>query len=300
MRKLFCSLTTLSVVLLIVPAAWTGDEKSPAPEETAVQGRAKALIAAFNKGDAAAVAAFWTENGDYVDEDGHRYQGRKAIEDYFQKMFAAAKGAKLRIHRTSLRVVRPDLAIADGIMEVFPPGGGPSTSARYTAVQVKQEGKWYIESIRDAVAVAPSQARKLEDVAWLVGDWTDEGKKSEQLHFSFSWAENDNFITGHFDTSMQDVPLVGGTLWIAWDPAAKGIRSWVFDSTGSISEASWLKNGNKLISKTTTTLPAGKRATSTTVLTRIDADHITVQWTRRAVEGKPLPDSKVVKLVRVE
>ena len=33
---------------------------------------------------------FWTPDGDYMDEEGHLYQGRKAIEESFQKLFAAA------------------------------------------------------------------------------------------------------------------------------------------------------------------------------------------------------------------
>jgi hypothetical protein len=35
--------------------------------------RAKEFIAAFNKGDARAVASFWTPEGDYVDQVGRTY-----------------------------------------------------------------------------------------------------------------------------------------------------------------------------------------------------------------------------------
>jgi uncharacterized protein (TIGR02246 family) len=300
MKRLICSLATMSTAVLLVPTAWPGATERPAPQEKALHAaRAKAMIAAFDKGDAAALAAFWTANGDYMDEGGRRYQGRKAIEEYFEKLFAASKGARLHVHRTAFRLVRPDLAIADGIMEVVPPGGGPTTSARYTSVQVKQDGQWLIESLREAAATPPSQAEKLEDVAWLVGDWTEESKKGEQIHLSYSWAENNNFLVGQFTTTLKEVPLAGGTQWIAWDPAARSIRSWVFDSTGSISEATWTRAGDQFFSKTTTTLPDGKRATSTNVVTRLDPDHMTVQWTRRAVDGKALPDTKVVKLVRL-
>jgi uncharacterized protein (TIGR02246 family) len=269
----------------------------------AIQARNKAMIAAFNKGDAAAVAAFWAKNGDYMDEGGKRYQGRKAIEGYFARLFAAGKGARTRIHRTAFRFARPDLAIGDGIIEVFPPGGGPSTSSRFTAVQVKRGGKWYFESVREAVVTPPTQAEKLEDVGWLVGDWAEEaskGGKGGQAHMSFSWAENNNFIVNHFATTLEDVPVAGGTQWIAWDAAAKSIRSWVFDSTGSISEATWRRDGDRLVSKTQTILPSGKTASMSTVVTRIDANHVTVQWTNRSVDGKPLADTKVVKLARVQ
>src|SRR6516162_3773754 len=98
MNKLRWSVAALGIVLLIAPTAWTGDEKIPSADEKAIQANSKAMIAAFNKGDAKALASCWTENGDYMDEGGRRIQGRAAIEAYFQKMFHAGKGAELRVH----------------------------------------------------------------------------------------------------------------------------------------------------------------------------------------------------------
>jgi uncharacterized protein (TIGR02246 family) len=300
MKKVLWSVAVLTVGLLLVPVAWTGGQKIPASEEEAFQANAKSLIAAFNKGDAKTMAAFWTENGDYMDEGGRRVQGRPAIEEYFQKLFNAGKGAQLRIYKTGFRLVRPDLAIGDGVMEVIPPGGGPSTSARYTTIQVKQDGQWYIESVREAVVTPPTQAEKLADVSWLIGAWVaDDGKKGASMTMDFSWAENNNFIVNRFTNTVQDVPVAGGTQWIAWDPAAKTIRAWVFDSTGSISEASWVKDGNRLTTKTMTTLPDGRKASSNNIVTRLDDNCFTLKMTNRSVDGQPQPDSQEFKLKRV-
>jgi uncharacterized protein (TIGR02246 family) len=287
----------LGLALLSAAAVWAG---GGAAEEQALQARSKALVAAFNRGDAKAIAEFWTENGDYMDELGRRYQGRKAIADYFQKLFVAGKGAELRVHRTAFRLVGPDLAIGDGIMEVIPPGGAPPTHSRYTAVQVKRDGEWLIESVREAVVTAPAHSEKLEELSWLIGGWANENNKGPAMNFSFSWAENNHFIVGHFATTLQNVPVAGGTQWIAWDAASKSIRSWVFDSTGSISEATWARDGNRLTSSTTTTLPDGKRATATNIVTLVDPLHLSWQSTRRAVDGKELPDTEVVTLKRVQ
>jgi hypothetical protein len=116
---------------------------------------------------------------------------------------------------------------------------------------------------------------------------------------SFSWAENNNFIVNHFMNTLQDVPVAGGTQWIGWDASAKSIRAWVFDSTGSISEATWTRDGNRLMSKTTTTLPDGKKATSNNIVTRVDDNCITVQMTHRTVDGKSQPDTPEMKLKRI-
>jgi uncharacterized protein (TIGR02246 family) len=299
-RKLVCIGATAGTVLLIMSSAWAADEKKPAEGEKALHDRGVAFVEAFNKGDARALAEFWTPDGDYIDEEGHHYQGRKAIEESFQKLFAGAKGVELRVHGASYRLARPDLAIADGVYEVVPPDGGPPSSARYTAVHVKQDGQWFLESVREAVATAPSNAEKLEELAWLVGDWEDQAEKGAVARASFSWDENQNYIVCTFVTTLKDVPVAGATQWIGWDAAEKRIRSWSFDSSGGFSEGVWTRDGDTLVSKTTTTTREGKKVSVTNVLKMVDPDHFTWQSTRRSVDGKPLPDAEVVKMKRVQ
>ena len=295
MRKLMLLSSTVGLMLLGAGVL----RADVSPDEKALQERNKALIEAFDRGDAAALAEFWTPDGDYMDELGHLYKGRQAIKESFEKLFSTEKGAKLKIHRTAFRFVRPDLAIGDGIMEVLPAGDAPPTAARFTTVQVKKDGQWFIESVREATVSAPTHAEKLEELSWLIGAWANEPGKGPQTRLEFSWAENQNFIVNHFSTALRDVPVAGGTQWIGWDAAAKQIRAWVFDSTGSISEAAWARDGDRLVSKTTTTLPDGKRAASVNIVTRVDPDHMTWQSTSRSVDGKQLPDTEVVKLQRV-
>jgi uncharacterized protein (TIGR02246 family) len=299
MKKLLWASATVCFLLLGAGSARPDAPKKETPEEAALHERGKAMIAAFERGDAAALAEFWTADGDYMDELGHLYKGRQAIKESFDKLFSSEKGAKLKIYPIAFNLVRPDLAIVDGIMEAFPPGGGPSTSARYTSVNTKQDGKWFIASLREAIATPLTNADNLEELSWLIGDWVGQTDKGPQTQLSFSWAENKNFIVNHFTTAIKDVPVAGGTQWIGWDAVTKQIRSWVFDSTGSISEASWSRDGNRLISKTTVSLRDGKRATMVNIVTRIDADHLTWQSTNRSLDGKTLPDAELVKLQRV-
>jgi len=90
------------------------------PREEAIAKTAKAFIEAFHKGDAKALAAFWTPDGDYVSETGRVFQGRKAIEDAFTELFAANQGLSLRIDVVSLKFPTPDVAIEDGTSAVIP------------------------------------------------------------------------------------------------------------------------------------------------------------------------------------
>jgi uncharacterized protein (TIGR02246 family) len=262
-------------------------------------GRGEEFIAAFNKGDARAVAAFWTEDATYVDQVGHEYKGRPAIEELYEKVFAARKGAKLAIHSTSSKMVSPDVLLNDGVTEVTPADGGPPTTARFTALLVKRDGKWYLESVRDAVASPPSNADHFDDLEWLIGEWTGESDKGESASATFSWAENENFIVSEFATTLNGIPVYGGTQWIAWDAIDKQIRSFSFYSGGGFGEAVWTKDGNKWLIKTHARTADGKKVSATNVVTKTDDDHMTWQMTKLTVDGKSLPDPKPVKMKRV-
>src|SRR5262249_48216400 len=64
------------------PAKAAGDPgKTKRPDEKAAIRKATAdFIKAVEKGDVKAVAAAWTEDGEYIDDDGTTIRGRAAIE----------------------------------------------------------------------------------------------------------------------------------------------------------------------------------------------------------------------------
>jgi uncharacterized protein (TIGR02246 family) len=285
------------VALRTIPAV--ADE--PKGEEKAVaKERRAAYIAAYDRGDAKAVAAFWTPDATYVDQEGREYNGREAIEKMYEKAFADNKGAKLAIHVTAIKQVTPDVVLEDGFTEVTPAAGGPPTAARFSAVLVKKDGEWYVQSVRDAEARPPSQAEHLEDVAWLIGEWTGEADKGESSTASYDWDENENFIVSSFAITLDGAPVVGGTQWIGWDAVEKRIRSWSFYSRGGFGEAVWAKEGNQWTLQTTARTADGKKVSATNILTKTDDDHLTWQMTRLTVNGESLPDTKPVKMKRVK
>src|SRR5262249_25886920 len=133
--------------------------------------RAQEFIAAFNRGDAKAVAAFWTPDGDYTDHTGKKIAGRAALEKLYAKGFGEHKGSKLAVTVTSHRMIAPDVALEEGISEVMPAVGNlPSVSA-FSAVLVKKDGEWYFESVREGIAQPPTNADHFADIEWLLGEW---------------------------------------------------------------------------------------------------------------------------------
>jgi uncharacterized protein (TIGR02246 family) len=274
--------------------------KGDTTDKEAIAQNAEAFIEAFHKGDAKALASFWTPDGDFTGERGRHLQGREAIEQGFEKLFAENKGLNVRIESHSLRFVSPEVAIEDGLTFVIHPDGSPPNRARYTIVHVKKNDKWFLSSVREAPYVPPGNYENLRGLEWAIGNWSSENGKGEAEHLSLSWTNNQNFITGTFTTSVEGVSVGQATHWVGWDPRTKRIRSWLFDAAGGFGEGAWTKEeGDHWLIKVTSVQQDGKPAAATYHLRRVDADTIRLQATDRTVDGKPSPDSKEFKLKRV-
>ena len=293
---LFSILAIASVHLSSLPANAADQETG---DKEAIFNNARAFVNAFEKGDAKAVAASWAEDGDYVDLNGRRLQGRPAIEDAFNAFFAANKGLKLRIDVNSVRFVAPDIAIEDGLTFVIPPDGAPPDQARYTNVHVKKDGQWLLQSVREAPNAPPENYEHLRGLEWAIGEWVDEGDGPEIGHATFEWSPDGNFIVSTQDVTVKDNLISRSTEWIAWDPATSQIRSWNFVGDGSIGENSWSNEGDQWIIKTNAILPNGKKLTATNIVTRNGPDELTWQSKDRTLDAKPLPDAKEMKMKRV-
>ena len=85
---------------------------------------------------------------------------------------------------------------------------------------------------------------------------------------------------------------------IGWDPAAKTIRSWTFDSNGTFAEATWEQNGGRWFLRNRGTLPDGRTATMINVMKPIDADSFTWQTIERTAGGELLPNIDEIQMVR--
>jgi uncharacterized protein (TIGR02246 family) len=296
----------MAVTALLLPHAhqsgWAGKGDDSSADNAAIAKNAEAFIEAFHKGDAKALAASWTADGDYVDQAGQHLKGREAIETAFQGFFAENKDLKLRIDSQALRFVTPELAIEDGTSEVIPPDGGPPSRARYTNVHAKKDGRWLLSSVREAPYAPPTNYEHLRGLEWAVGNWVgwaDEAEKGEADRISFAWAENQQFIVATASTAFKNITLGSATQWIGWDPEAKRLRSWSFDSTGVFGQGTWAKDGAKWVIKSTSVLRDGKKAMATTIVTRIDADTLSWQSMDRTLDGKPQPATKEVRMKRV-
>jgi uncharacterized protein (TIGR02246 family) len=300
MRTRLLWFVALGVVLLGLNALPGADGKRAdnAEAQAAIQKLGESFVEAFHRGDAKAVAACWTPDGDYTDETGQEYKGREAIEKALADLFAQNKGMKLRIDSTGLRFVTPDTAVEDGTTAVYPPGGGPPSKARYTNFLVKKDGQWLLSSVREAPFIPPGNYRYLRGLEFALGDWTGEGPEGAVERLSIAWSQNQNFLDVTFSTTARDIPVGAASQRIGWDPTAKQIRAWIFDESGGFGDGTWTHDGDKWVCKSTHVRQDGKKATAAYVLTPVDADTLTLQARDRTEDGKQIPDTRVVKLKR--
>ena len=75
--------------------------------------------------------------------------------------------------------------------------------------------------------------------------------------YKLSWdGQVERYVGITTNTIMMDQDRIdmAGMQIIGWDPAAKQIRSWVFDSDGAFGEGVWNKQGNRWYIQSTGTL----------------------------------------------
>ncbi|MGD9858044.1 MAG: DUF4440 domain-containing protein, partial [Planctomycetaceae bacterium] len=128
---------------------------------------------------------------------------------------------------------------------------------------------------------------------WLIGEWVDESDEAT-VRTSTRWSEDGNYILSEFHVEASGVRTMDGSQRIGWDPVAKQIRSWVFDSEGGFAEGAWTKVGDEWLVKANGVRPDGTVASATNVYSPLDGKTIRWSTTQRVIEGELQPDVSVV------
>jgi uncharacterized protein (TIGR02246 family) len=281
------------------PPATATPAAPPTDDTVAVQQAMAAYVEAFNRHDAEGLVSLWTPNGTYVNkETGERSSGRDALAKDFAEVFAATPEILLSGGADEVRVIGGDTAIVDGVTTVVSPNAEPAVSA-YTAIFVKQDGKWLLDTVHESDLPTPETPRQaLKPLEWMVGAWQDESETAT-VSSVMRWSPSQAFLIRSYDVIREDEEPFQGTQIIGWDPAVKQIRSWAFNSDGSFSEGSWSQNGAEWIVRKSETMADGRLASGTQVITQIDPDTITVQTIAKEIDGAPEPTADPVTMKRV-
>jgi uncharacterized protein (TIGR02246 family) len=267
-------------------------------DEAAIRAVGEAYVAAFNKGDAVALADYWSPDAVYVNRiTGEQVVGREAIADQFKALFAGEGQETLAVSIDSIRFVSPNVAVEQGIASF----GGTESDAdatEYTAVYVRRDGKWLLDRVTDEPSsTSSSNYQHLRELEWLIGSWVDQDE-TVRIVTECNWTKNQNFITRSFTVSTGGEVELSGMQIIGWDAATKQVRSWTFDSDGGHAQGHWTKTGDTWHIRKKGSTGGGETTTAVNHIKLIDGDTFALQSTQRTVGGQLLPNIDQVLVLR--
>lgn len=261
------------LVLMLAVIAWesvAAGQDAPAaktnPEEQVVRRIVQDFAKAFNAGSPDKLTQLFFAGAEFTDDAGNVYKGAPAIRDIFARFFQKFPGATATITADSVWLVGPTLAIVDGQRIVTAKDDQPPAASRFTLVLMKDGGVWKIASGREEQAddvLSPHE--RLEPLAWLLGDWVNEGTDAV-VQLSCKWSADKNYLLIDFAAKMQDKPALKSTQRIGWDPLTGKVKSWVFDSDGGYGTAMWSQIENHWVLKSSAVLPDGQTGSATIIL----------------------------------
>jgi uncharacterized protein (TIGR02246 family) len=270
------------------------------PEKTVVMAIDRAFEAAYAKGDAKAVAGFFTEDAHYTADDGRAFEGRSAIEGNVRAAFAKNTGAKLAIVSDSVRLLAPDVLLERGSTTVTSKDG-EANGALYTAVYVKKDGKWKISQLVETPQPVLTAHDQLSELGWLVGDWEDADKGDNlTVRSQYSWARGGNFLSRNVTVKRGAETTLEGWQIIGWDPLEGCIRSWTFDDEGGFSEGRWTREGDRWLQRETGVTPDGNRTAADITFSKLSNDRFTWESNNRTLDGLPQPGTGRIEINRVK
>ena len=252
---------------------------------------------AFNAGDAKAAAALWTAEGEYVPIEGDIIIGRAELEKSLAEYFKAHPKATAEVEVKSVKVIGRGTASAEGVVRLKLPGNDPVVESRYTALHVLEDGKWLAASVKEWVP-DPATSVTPKDIEWLIGEWTAKGEAGE-LKITYAWDENKVFLNGKYTITKDGKTVSSGTQVIGTNPLG-GLRSWMFDSSGTTCDSVWVRDDKRWVSDALGLLPDGTEIISTNVIVPLGPDAFTWQTTEREADGVPLPALPPIKITRVK
>lgn len=289
-----CCAAACGLALLIVasPAAQNAPAKQIAPETpktpatpndaevAAIRAADGRLAQAFSAGKADEMAAIFHPQAEFVDEEGVAYQGRPAIQELLTKYFTKFPGVKVTVEVDSIRVAGP-VALEEGVRTTVTKDETAGARIFYSAVWTKVGNDWQIVSLRDSADDSElSPHDLLEPLAFLVGDWVNEGNDAV-VRITYRWSEDQNFLLGDFHVTRAGAVVMHSTQRIGWDPLTGKVRSWMFDSDGGFGEGHWTHVDGSWVIKSTAVLPDGQTGSATITMTPQGKDRYVLKGSDR-------------------
>jgi uncharacterized protein (TIGR02246 family) len=281
-------------------------------DEAAIRVAAQKYQEALARGDGPALAKLWTADGDIIDDAGRTLNGRETVAQIKPAPADAQKPAvenpAIHIKETNLRFVTSDVAIEDGTVEVRHPDTANPLAGWFAATWVRTADGWKIAGLRESRIESPTDSPRLDDLAWMVGEWTVVEEHPErpegagdsaaagqparpQIAVSVRWDVNRAFLIREMriGAAAGGEPAMQITQRIGWDPLSRQIVSWVFGSDGSHGEATWSRQDDNWVARTMAVLPDGTQTSALNIYAYDGGDRCTWRSIPTHVGGEHAP-----------
>src|SRR5262245_49615067 len=151
---------TLLVILCctVFGATLSAQDNAGRNDEAAIREVVSKYVDARERIDPKAVEELFTSDADQLVSSGEWRKGRDAVVRGTMES-SRSTGGKRSITVESVRMVTPDVAIADGRYELTGLAGGATRSMWTTLVLKRTEKGWRISAIRNMLPSAPAQSR---------------------------------------------------------------------------------------------------------------------------------------------
>lgn len=283
----------VGAVATVAGSACAQDTAAAAAQPASIEAESDKFAQAFNKGDVAALANLFLPDGELIDETGTVFQGHQEISGLLTAFFDKFAGAQVDINVESIRTVGP-LSFEEGTRVISTGEGVERSDLRYVAIRLLTKEGWRIASLRDfEEPVAPTPHDMLQPLAWLVGNWVNEGDDA-RIEISYRWSDDKNYLVGTYRVQREGKTIMDSQQRIGWDPVAGQVRSWLFDSDGGFAEGRWTELDGAWMIKSVATLPDGLTGSATVTLTPQAATRFVMKGADRISGGERLDDFEVV------
>jgi uncharacterized protein (TIGR02246 family) len=139
-------LATTVISLLASVSSLAGIARAQDKAEDVIRATLRTYANAWNAGDAHGIAELYTTDADYTGYGSVMTRGRADIETRYSSLLAGAfAGTQLAMEMSSLRFIKPDVAIVDGSLDLttHAPDGTPQVSkGLFIAIVVDDGGQW--------------------------------------------------------------------------------------------------------------------------------------------------------------
>ena len=202
---------TIAVIAVLMNFSHVGLAQSDNPRASTVPGGHKAIhqrlesyVAAFNKQDAVAVAAFWSP--DCVSTAENSASGSKdgeALQQHFAAFFGKGSGRdRLAGQITAIQMVRPDRGRDRGSDDAG--RRRREVVSVFAATLVKDGKEWLISNSRERDVRPPTSPHEaLQELEWLIGTWQDQSEDARVVT-TVRWSPNRAFLIRSFTAQFPD------------------------------------------------------------------------------------------------